>query len=76
MMIRIAVIAAVLAFLVAAARQSAKYHCGTPLVDAVMILVFLALGYPVVRAMVHAYSWTAPPPRESRSRSCPIRHPT
>jgi type III secretory pathway component EscT len=56
MMIRIVVIAAALAFLVAAARQSQKYHCGHPVTDAVAILVVLALGNPLARAIVRAYS--------------------
>jgi len=55
MMIRIAVIAAALAFLMAAARQSQKYHCGDPLYVATTILFVLAVGYPLVRAMARAY---------------------
>jgi hypothetical protein len=54
MMIRIAVFAAALAFLVDAARQSEKYHCGNPLVEAMMIVFVLAVGYPLARAMVRA----------------------
>ena len=46
MMIRVAVIAVALAFLVHVASQSAKYHCGNPIFEAVMILLLLAVGYP------------------------------
>lgn len=63
MMTRTAVIAAALAFLVAAARQSEKCGCGQPLADAVTILVLLAVGYPLARAMAWACRWTPPPPR-------------
>jgi len=62
MMTRIAVIAAALALLVAAARQSEKYHCGHPFLDAVSILFLLAFGYPLARAMASAYKWNPPPP--------------
>jgi hypothetical protein len=54
-MVRIAVIATALAFLVAAARQSQRYRCGHPLTDAGTILLVLAAGYPLVRAMARAY---------------------
>lgn len=58
MVTRIAVIAVVLAFLVAAARESKKYHCGNRLIEAVTILLLV----PVGRAMVRAYRWTPPLP--------------
>lgn len=57
-MTRIAVIALVLAFLVAAASESKKYHCGNPLIEAVTILLLLPAG----RAVVRAYRWTPPHP--------------
>ena len=57
MMTRIAMIAVILAFLVAAARESRKYDCGNPLIEAVMIVLLLPIG----RAMVRAYRWTPPP---------------
>ncbi len=46
-MVRIAVIAAALAFLVAAARQSQKYHCGFTFNAALEIVVGLAVSYPL-----------------------------
>jgi hypothetical protein len=61
--IRIAVIALALAFVVDAARQSAKYHCGHPMIEAVAILILLAVGYPLGRAMARAYGPTAPTPK-------------
>jgi hypothetical protein len=70
-MIRIAVIAVALAYVVDAARQSAKYHCGhpmldamtIPMLDAMTILLLLAVGNPLGRAMARAYGRTPPPPK-------------
>jgi hypothetical protein len=62
MMIRIAVIAVALAYLVPAARVSVRYHCGTPMAEAMAILVLLAVGYLLGRAMARAYGRTPPPP--------------
>ena len=63
MMIRIAVIAVALAFLVHAASQSVMYHCGNPIFEAVTILLLLAVGYPLGRAMARAYGWTPQEPK-------------
>jgi hypothetical protein len=48
-MARIAVVAAAFAFLVAADREGRAAGCGTPLVNAVSILLALATGYLIVR---------------------------
>ncbi len=53
-MVRIAVIAAALAFLVAAARQSQKDHCGFTFNAALEIVVILTVGYPLVRTLARA----------------------
>jgi hypothetical protein len=53
-MVRIAVIAASLAFLVAAARQSQREHCSFTFNVALEIVVVLAVGYPLVRVLVRA----------------------
>jgi hypothetical protein len=55
LLIRIAVIAAACGYLVAAARESARVRCGNPFAEAVTILVLVAVGYPLVRAMARAY---------------------
>jgi hypothetical protein len=73
--IRIAVIAAALAFLVAAARESEKYHCGNPFFEAATILFLLAVGYPLARAMARAYRWTPPPPKEAMAMRLPRNLP-
>ena len=51
LMIRIAVVAAALAYVVASDRQGRANGCGTPLENAVAILLTLATGYLIVRSV-------------------------
>ena len=54
-MTRIAFVAVALGILVAGARESARYHCGNPLAESVMIVTVLVITPPFVRAMARAY---------------------
>ncbi len=52
LMTRIAVVAAAMAFLVAADREGRSPGCGTPLANAVMALVAIAMVYMTIRMVI------------------------
>jgi hypothetical protein len=51
-MTRIAVLAAAVAFLVAADREGRPNGCGTPLLSAMTVLLALATGYVITRIVI------------------------
>ncbi len=50
-MIVTAILAASLAYLVAADRESKASHCGSPIATAQAVLLFLAIGFAVLRTV-------------------------
>ncbi len=55
LMMRVALAAVYCAILATGIRQSARYGCGNPFAEAILIVLCLIVGPPLVRAMARAY---------------------
>ena len=70
-MTQIAFLSLAFALLAAAAKESARYHCGHPLLDAVLLLALLVTARLALPTMVRAYSWSPP----EGANDCPNHRP-